>query len=119
MRPVATGITRAAPVTTSESYLGALRADRFANGTIGTGVQDFGAAPSPPPDHLAYGGRWSIGEEAATASIGATLRLNFTAGRVYLVLGSPGRRRDSSSSSTAARSPPPMPATTCAGAGWR
>ncbi|HZO37006.1 MAG TPA: cytochrome c biogenesis protein DipZ [Solirubrobacteraceae bacterium] len=91
--PVATGITRAAPVTTAESYLGALRADRFANGRIATGTKDYGAAPAPPLDHLAYGGAWSIGDEAATASGGAVLRLNFTAGRVYLVLGSPGLRR--------------------------
>src|SRR6476620_377678 len=34
--PVSKEITLAAPLTTAESYLGALRADRFANGTIGT-----------------------------------------------------------------------------------
>ena len=56
-------------VATPESYLGASRADRFANGPIRPGSQVFGAiAPSElPPDHLAYAGGWRISGESATA----------------------------------------------------
>ena len=88
----AQGIEASAGVTTPESYLGALRADRFVNGPISPGSQNFGAAPAPPPDQLAYSGRWRVGEEQATAA-GGSLELNFGARRVYLVLGSPGESR--------------------------
>ncbi|HZK15103.1 MAG TPA: hypothetical protein VFC52_00745, partial [Solirubrobacterales bacterium] len=40
----------------------------------------------------AYSGRWKVGPESATAA-GGSLKLNFGARRVYLVLGSPGRSR--------------------------
>lgn len=88
----ASGIEASAGVTTPESYLGALRADRFVNGPIAPGAQDFGRAPAPPRDALAYSGRWQVGEEKATAA-GGSLELNFGARRVYLVLGSPGEPR--------------------------
>ncbi|MGN6190479.1 MAG: cytochrome c biogenesis protein DipZ [Conexibacter sp.] len=80
-------------VTTPESYLGAARAQRFANGTILPGRRDFGVAPSPQQDELAYGGVWDVARENATAGPGATLRLRFGARRVFLVLGSPGGSR--------------------------
>jgi cytochrome c biogenesis protein CcdA/thiol-disulfide isomerase/thioredoxin len=80
-------------VTTPESYLGAARADRFANGTIFPGRRDFGAAPGPAQDELSYGGVWEIGREDATAGAGAALKLAFGARRVFLVLGSPGEPR--------------------------
>jgi cytochrome c biogenesis protein CcdA/thiol-disulfide isomerase/thioredoxin len=88
----ASGIEASAGVTTPESYLGALRADRFVNGPIAPGARDFGSPPAPPRDHLAYSGRWRVGEEQATAA-GGSLELNFGARRVYLVLGSPGEPR--------------------------
>jgi cytochrome c biogenesis protein CcdA/thiol-disulfide isomerase/thioredoxin len=80
-------------VTTPESYLGAARAARFTNGTIFAGRRDFGAAPSPDHDMLAYGGVWEIGRDDATAGAGAALKLAFGARRVFLVLGSPGHPR--------------------------
>ena len=54
--------TRDPAVTTPESYLGAKRADRFANGPIRPGHHVFGAIAPPelPPDGLAYGGGWEI-----------------------------------------------------------
>jgi cytochrome c biogenesis protein CcdA/thiol-disulfide isomerase/thioredoxin len=83
--------TAAAGVTTPESYLGAGRALRFANGSIAAGTQDFTAsADEVPPDGLAYEGRWRISQEDATAVAGARLDLNFGARRVFLVLGSRG-----------------------------
>ena len=78
-------------MTTPESYLGAGRAVRFANGSIAAGTQDFTAsAGEVPHDGLAYEGRWRIGFDDATAVSDARLDLNFGARRVFLVLGSRG-----------------------------
>jgi cytochrome c biogenesis protein CcdA/thiol-disulfide isomerase/thioredoxin len=80
--------------TTPESYLGSARAERFVNGRIAPGDQDFGTgAYSLPPEHLAYNGNWDITPEAATAGAGATLSLSFNAKQVFLVLGSQGATR--------------------------
>jgi len=87
------GLQPSAGVTTPESYLGSERAERFANGAILPGRQDFGSAPAPAQDQLAYGGTWTIASQTATAGPGATLMLHFGAQHVYLVLGSPGRAR--------------------------
>jgi len=86
-------VAPSAATTTPESYLGAARAERFANGAIMPGTQDFGTAPTPGQDELSYGGVWTIAGENATAGPGAALDLRFGARRVYLVLGSPGRAR--------------------------
>jgi hypothetical protein len=51
---------------------------------------------SVPLNHLAFGGTWSIGKEAATAGAGAALKLEFAARRVFLVLGA-GRSRAATS----------------------
>ncbi|MGE5232473.1 MAG: cytochrome c biogenesis protein DipZ [Acidobacteriota bacterium] len=88
----AKGIEASTGVTTPESYLGSLRAERFVNGRISSGRQDFGSPGAPPANQLAYSGRWNVGPESATAEGGA-LELSFGARRVYLVLGSPGRSR--------------------------
>ena len=80
-----------AGVTTPETYLGAARAERFANGRIRSGTQEFEQPGELRPDQLGYGGRWQIGDEAATALANARLELDFGARRVYLVLGSRGR----------------------------
>jgi cytochrome c biogenesis protein CcdA/thiol-disulfide isomerase/thioredoxin len=79
---------------TPESYLGAARAERFANGGVSPGTHDFGGVGgSPPLSGLRYGGTWRIGELSATAAAGARLDLRFRARRVFLVLGSPDRPR--------------------------
>jgi hypothetical protein len=78
-------------VTTPETYLGAARAERFANGRITAGTRAFDAPGELRPDQLGYGGRWRIDDEAATGVAGARLDLDFGARRVYLVLGSRGR----------------------------
>ena len=89
----ARGVSASLGVTTPESYLGAMRAERFANGAILPGPQDFGRAPAPQQDGLSYGGSWTIAREDATAGAGAALDLAFGARRVFLVLGSPGHAR--------------------------
>jgi len=88
----ASGIEASAGVTTPESYLGSLRADRFVNGPIYSGTRDFGKPGEPPDDHLAYSGRWRVAPQSATAEGGA-LQLAFGARRVYVVLGSPRESR--------------------------
>jgi cytochrome c biogenesis protein CcdA/thiol-disulfide isomerase/thioredoxin len=88
----ARGMSASVGVTTPESYLGSLRADRFVNGRIVPGLHDFGEPRRPSADQLAYRGRWKVAPESATAAGGA-LELAFGARRVYLVLGSPGRHR--------------------------
>ncbi|HST54996.1 MAG TPA: thioredoxin family protein [Solirubrobacteraceae bacterium] len=79
---------------TPESYLGAARAEGFANGRISTGVRDFGVSHTAPAhEHLLYQGSWKIADLSATARAGASLELSFLARRVFLVLGSPDRPR--------------------------
>jgi cytochrome c biogenesis protein CcdA/thiol-disulfide isomerase/thioredoxin len=81
-------------VTTPESYLGSLRADRFVNGPIAAGTRTFSVpATGLAPDSLAYEGRWRIDPDGATAVSGAQLHLDFGARRVFLVLGADGRPR--------------------------
>ena len=84
------GPVASAGVTTPETYLGAARAERFANGRIRSGTQEFDQPSELRDDQLGYGGRWQIGDEAATALANARLELDFGARRVYLVLGSRG-----------------------------
>ena len=82
-------------VQTPESYLGAERAQRFLNGAIEPGTHDYrlsgDAIAALPPAHLAYQGRWRISASHATAAApGARIHLNFSASRVFLVLGGRG-----------------------------
>src|SRR4029079_11656542 len=83
------------PHATPESYLGAARAARFANGRILPGRHAFVAVPTDQlqRNQLAYGGQWTITGEAATAGRDASLQLDFSARRVFLVLGSPDHPR--------------------------
>ncbi|MDQ2631830.1 MAG: cytochrome c biogenesis protein DipZ [Actinomycetota bacterium] len=86
--------TASAEVTTPESYLGSLRAERFVNGPITAGTRTFSLPASGlAPDSLAYDGRWRIDPHGATAVSGALLHLDFGARRVFLVLGADGRPR--------------------------
>jgi cytochrome c biogenesis protein CcdA/thiol-disulfide isomerase/thioredoxin len=88
------GLAPSEGVSTPETYLGAARAERFANPMLSPGTHDFGKAPQPGPDEFAYGGRWRITLDSATAMDGASLDLDFGARRAYLVLGTEdGRSR--------------------------
>jgi cytochrome c biogenesis protein CcdA/thiol-disulfide isomerase/thioredoxin len=76
---------------TPESYLGY---DRL-NNQVGTSVVPDKAVTYHPPssipsNSLAFGGTWTVHHEGSTAGPDATLRLNFTADDVYLVLGGKG-----------------------------
>jgi cytochrome c biogenesis protein CcdA/thiol-disulfide isomerase/thioredoxin len=75
--------------TTSESYLGAEKAERFQGAAVVPGVHDYGSGePAPAPEHLRYGGSWRVTAQSATALAGSTLSLNFRARKVFLVMGS-------------------------------
>ena len=70
------GPTASPGVTTPENYWGPLRARAVrqrADPGRDTGVR---AAPRAAPDQLGYGGRWRIGDEAATALANARLELD-------------------------------------------
>jgi cytochrome c biogenesis protein CcdA/thiol-disulfide isomerase/thioredoxin len=81
---------------TPETYLGAARAQGFANRSITPGLDDFGATPSElPGSAFAYAGHWRITDENATATAAdSRLDVNFHSRRVYLVLGSTDKPRD-------------------------
>jgi cytochrome c biogenesis protein CcdA/thiol-disulfide isomerase/thioredoxin len=75
--------------TTPESYLGAEKAERFDGRPVALGVHDFGGPSGPPPpEHLRYGGVWSVAQQSATAARASTLTLSFKARNVFLVMGS-------------------------------
>jgi cytochrome c biogenesis protein CcdA/thiol-disulfide isomerase/thioredoxin len=79
---------------TPETYLGAERAEGWANGVIRGGEREFGSGPrSLAPDQFAYDGRWRITGAGATARDAAAIEADFTAEKVFLVLGSPGAPR--------------------------
>ena len=64
---------------TPETYLGSSRASHFSS--------DF---QSLPLDHWGLSGKWRIeNERIVSEEAGATLRLHFTAGKVFLVMGAP------------------------------
>jgi cytochrome c biogenesis protein CcdA/thiol-disulfide isomerase/thioredoxin len=80
-----------ASLQTPETYLGSARSDRVVPSAVRPGTHLYKPLRgSLPLNHLTFGGAWSIGKEAATAGEGSTLKLNFAARRVFLVLGSQG-----------------------------
>ena len=73
---------------TPETYLGSERAEGFVEPPR-PGVADY-TAPAPGSlalNRLAYGGRWQVDGESATAVDHGTISLAFQARRVFLVLG--------------------------------
>ena len=77
--------------TTPESYLGFRQESALDDQTVDENQMAPYVMPAMvPQDDYAYGGRWSIGAEEATAGPDATLTLNFEAKDVYLVLGGTG-----------------------------
>jgi thiol-disulfide isomerase/thioredoxin len=78
-----------AGVRTPETYLGHERAEGFViPPRPGTAAYEAPPAGDLGLNEFAYGGRWRVGRESATAARGATLSLGFGARRVFLVLGS-------------------------------
>ena len=77
-------------VQTPETYLGYERSERVVPSAVTPGAGRYRPARRLALNQLTFGGRWDFGKEAATARAGASLRLEFAARRVFLVLGSAG-----------------------------
>ncbi|MDE2029483.1 MAG: cytochrome c biogenesis protein DipZ [Alphaproteobacteria bacterium] len=78
---------------TPETYLGYDRARSFADGEVAPDTaHDYRFPATLDRDQWALNGTWTVGGKHITADgKGASLRLHFTAGKVYLVLGSETR----------------------------
>jgi cytochrome c biogenesis protein CcdA/thiol-disulfide isomerase/thioredoxin len=100
MLPVANRLADQTPQTslTPESYLGYGRIARFAQFQQLYRDRDRFAQYEFPQrelgrDELAYDGTWRVGPQKIVAGLGARLRLQFTAQKVFLVLGGNGNVR--------------------------
>jgi cytochrome c biogenesis protein CcdA/thiol-disulfide isomerase/thioredoxin len=94
-KPVSGSIRDQTPTEalTPETYLGSERLDRFVGSPIVKGREASYAIPKVVPhDSLAYGGRWTVEKERIVAGANARLRLTFRAHKLFLVLGTEGRR---------------------------
>lgn len=75
-----------------ETYLGSTRMMYyFPNGSIGNGTQNLNLGQNIDQNTFSLGGIWNITDENAVAGDNATLELNFTAQKVFLVL-KPGQK---------------------------
>lgn len=95
-RPAAAPDRTPVEITTPETYLGyaRLNASRYRGVTVQPRKPiDYALSDELPRDDLSYGGRWTIGDQAAVAGAAARLRLHFHARYVYVVLGGRGRVR--------------------------
>lgn len=74
---------------TPETYLGSARAAHFASPEKRAAItQTYSVPASLPADHWALSGKWYREAEHITSqAAGAKLKINFTAGKVFLVLG--------------------------------
>ena len=87
--PAASGLSEVVPqgLFTPESYLGSKRIARNGGEAVRPGVEHAYRLPATLLDNeLAFGGRWQVEDERAVARRGATLRLDYRARDVYLVL---------------------------------
>jgi hypothetical protein len=77
---------------TPETYLGVGKSENYGGtGDYKAGVTTASFPPTLADDKFALGGRWNLGDEAATADgDDSTIRLNYTAKDVYAVVGGTG-----------------------------
>jgi cytochrome c biogenesis protein CcdA/thiol-disulfide isomerase/thioredoxin len=80
-----------AQVQTPETYLAYDRAQNVLPSAPRPGIHRYKPFDGRLPlNHLTFGGTWRFGKEAATAAARSSLKLDFAARRVFLVLGSRG-----------------------------
>jgi cytochrome c biogenesis protein CcdA/thiol-disulfide isomerase/thioredoxin len=87
--PAASGLADETPtgLLTPETYLGTNRIERNAGEVVISGPERAYRLPAKLRDNeLAFGGRWKVEGERAIAGRGASLRLDYRARNVYLVL---------------------------------
>jgi hypothetical protein len=87
--PAASALAENSPqgLVTPESYLGSKRLARNGGEAVTPGAERAYRLPAKLLDNeLAFGGRWKVEGERAIAGRGASLRLDYRARNVYLVL---------------------------------
>jgi cytochrome c biogenesis protein CcdA/thiol-disulfide isomerase/thioredoxin len=73
---------------TPESYLGTDRLERFSSPQKPVdGAQTYSLPASLANHHIAYEGKWTLNSEEAKPAQGSALEIQFTADKVYLVIG--------------------------------
>jgi cytochrome c biogenesis protein CcdA/thiol-disulfide isomerase/thioredoxin len=77
---------------TPESYLGLARLERFkSNEAAAAGTHTYTLPASLSADQIAFQGTWTLSNEEAKASKGSAIEIQFTADKVFLVLGPEGK----------------------------
>ncbi len=77
---------------TPESYLGLDRLERFSSPQDPVeGTQTYALPKTLPNHHIAYEGAWTLTGESAKPGVGSALEIQFTADKVFLVIGPPPR----------------------------
>jgi len=79
-------------VRTPETYLGTMRAERWAGDPPRNGTRSYPGADRLPPNGFALGGEWQVDGESATSGEDASVKARFKARKVFLVMSSEGGR---------------------------
>ncbi len=70
-----------------ETYLGSLRAERFASDELFTnGKRKFTLSKGQPDHYFSYGGNWEIYDEYSASEKDTVMEFNFVANKVFLVI---------------------------------
>jgi len=91
--PASTSVADATPTDqhlTPETFLSVGKRFNYAGGGYTEGAATYVLPATQAPDTFAFGGAWTTDYQSATAGADARVRLSFTAGKVYLVLGGEG-----------------------------
>ncbi|MCF8606818.1 cytochrome c biogenesis protein DipZ [Gordonia sp. HY442] len=98
--------------TTPETYLGVGKVVNYSGPTrYVSGTDDFSYPADQAPDTFALSGRWSLDYQGATARDGASIRVDYHAKNVYIVVGGTGNlsiRRDGAMRTVPISGPPTL-----------
>ncbi|MEI6649654.1 MAG: cytochrome c biogenesis protein DipZ [Actinomycetes bacterium] len=92
---ITTGLATAPDLTpigqiSPETYVGSNRMQyQYPLNTVGNGTGTFPVQKVVPLDHFAFGGKWTISQDSATAFGGSSLTYHFNASDVYVILRPP------------------------------
>ncbi|MGO3328336.1 cytochrome c biogenesis protein CcdA [Gordonia sp. (in: high G+C Gram-positive bacteria)] len=98
--------------TTPETYLGVGKVVNYSGPTrYVSGIDDYSYPADQAPDTFALSGRWSLDYQGATARDGASIRVDYHAKNVYIVVGGTGSlsiRRDGATRTVPISGPPTL-----------
>lgn len=98
--------------TTPETYLGVGKVVNYSGPTrYVSGTDDYSYPADQAPDTFALSGRWSLDYQGATARDGASIRVDYHAKNVYIVVGGTGSlsiRRDGATRTVPISGPPTL-----------